>query len=149
MFISYFSAVISDWFKNQHIKFPETFDYLNTIFKSLNEENRNHFINAILNELRKISKSTYFFVKIISSFLFEKNFEDAEENLMRNILLRFLVKPYPAGLVWLGKDLFKSKKLKELLNKISKNKDKNYDSLINDILTFVSENYKNLDNNLS
>lgn len=115
----------------------------------MNEECRNHLINAILNELRKVSRSSYFFIKITLSLLQDNKFEEAEENLIRNILLRFLVKPYPPGLVWFGKELIKSKKMKELLTKIYKVKEKSYDGLINDILNFVTENYKNLDNNLS
>ncbi|MCQ2816357.1 MAG: DUF3819 domain-containing protein [archaeon] len=68
------------------------------LMKNLDEENKDHLINAMLNELRFPSIQTLFFSDLIVYILREIKNEMVEEHIITNICERAVYKPIPWGL---------------------------------------------------
>lgn len=146
LFTSYIGINIKPWLESRKITFPELVEYFSKLLKSLSEESRNLLIHGIINEIKFLSPTTYFYVMLTLTFLLECKIEELEENLLRNLIMRLLVKPYPAGLVWLVRDLIKNKKkYDELVKRVSRNIP-GFDSTLNEVINFVSEHYKTFEN---
>ena len=142
----YFGINIKTWF-DKKIDFKDFVEYFKRLLTLMNDENRNMIIHGLLNELRCLSQTTYFYGMLCKNLLSESKMEEIEENLMRNIVVRLIAKPYPAGLVWLERELHKTKKFEEISKRVRGN-NPNFESLLNDLISFVPENYKNLENYL-
>ncbi|MCQ2816124.1 MAG: DUF3819 domain-containing protein [archaeon] len=68
------------------------------LIKNLEEENRDHLINAMLNEIRFPSIQTLFFSDFIILLLREIKIESIEEHIFRNLCERMIYKPIPWGI---------------------------------------------------
>lgn len=79
--------------------------------------------------------------------LFEGKCQIVEENILKNLLLRLFVKPYPAGLVWLVREFTKHSNYDNIIKRVCKN-NSSFENILIEIFRFVSENYKNLENYL-
>lgn len=144
-FVSYVGINIKPWFESKKVGFPELVEYFSKLVRKFSEENKNILIHSILNEIKCLSPNTYFFVMLTLTLLLELKMDNSEEMLLRNILLRLMVKPYPAGLVWLIRDLIRNKKHEDLVKRLAKS-NPSIDSMFNEIINFATDNYKNLEN---
>ena len=88
---------------NNNIKKAYTF-FLQMIQKLINK-NRNYLINALLNELKCISKQTLYFILILFYILNNINNSEIEENIITLLFERLLNKPIPWGIELMSKKL--------------------------------------------
>ncbi len=85
---------------NKKINSKIIFNFFKFLILNFNNENRDHLINAILNELRYPSKQTFYFSLLLKDLLTEINNEIIEENILKNLIERLFYKPHPWGLVF-------------------------------------------------
>ncbi len=76
----------------------EVFNFFSYLFNYLDNENRDHLINAFLNELRYNSQQTSYFSSLLIYIFGEIKDSYIKEHIFKNILERLLYKPYPWGL---------------------------------------------------
>ena len=77
---------------------PDITGFFIKLMKYLEPENRDHLINAMLNELRFPSIQTLFFSDLIVFILREIKEETIEEHIIRNMCERMIYKVIPWGL---------------------------------------------------
>lgn len=142
----YVGVSIKSWFELKQLTYIELLEFFNKLLKSLNEDAKNCLIQAMLNEVKYLCSTTYFYVILILSIIVD-NKNGNDEHILRNILLRLMVKPYTSGLVWLVKDFSKHQKFESINKKLVKNNPK-FENIIPEIFRFVQESYKNLENYL-
>jgi hypothetical protein len=116
------------------------------MLKLFNNKNRDHLINAILNELRYPCSQTYYFSCLLLCIILEIKDEQIEEHILRNMLLRLFYKPYPWGILITFIELSKNPKY-ELMKKAYV-MESNRDKIIDEIFKFTRhfKLNKNLDN---
>ena len=76
----------------------------------LDNDNRDHLINSMLNELRFPSNQTIFFHFLLLYLINEIKNEVIEEHIIRNIIGRLIFKPNPWGLVHFFVQIMKTNK---------------------------------------
>lgn len=143
--VIYIGASLKKWSKEKSKK-----RNIESFFVSLLNESdpdlRNHLINALLNEIRYINFTTYTFAHLFIKLLQNCNNEPLEEHLLRNLLLRFMFKPYPSGLVWILKEIFKLEDY-DLLNRNVVKNNSYFCQIMDEMYFFVQEgSIKNLEN---
>ena len=98
----------------------EVFNFFIYLFTNLDNENRDHLINAFLNELRFNSQQTSYFSSLLIYIFGEIKDTYIKEHILKNILERFLYKPYPWGLISTFILLTKNPKFQSMNKYISK-----------------------------
>ncbi|MCQ2816353.1 MAG: DUF3819 domain-containing protein [archaeon] len=96
-------------------------DFFLRLIKNLESENRDHFINSILNELRYPSIQTHYFAYILIFICTEVKNDIIEEHIIKNLLERLIFKPHPWGLVLAFVNLMKHKKYEPKMQEIINN----------------------------
>jgi len=61
----------------------DVLEFFIRMIKGLESENRDHFINSILNELRYPSNQTYYFSCLLLCIFFEIKNEQIEEHILK------------------------------------------------------------------
>ena len=96
---------------DNNITMPYTF-FLE-MMKLLISKNRSYLINALLNELKYISKQTLYFISILFYILNNIQNSEIEENIITLLFERLLIKPIPWGIELMSKKLlFKNESYK-------------------------------------
>lgn len=139
--------MIKKWFDSKMLSYLELFDFFTKLTRNLGEDTRNNLIHALLTEVRNICSTTYFFVMLVLAILLDGKYEVVEENIIRNIIIRLMVKPYSCGMVWLIRELSKHQKYEAFCKKVGRF-NPNLNHLIVNVINFVSESHKTLENYL-
>ena len=141
--VSYVGLNIKNWLTSNKISFADLTDFFLRILRTKEGDFRNFLIHSILNEIRWINSTTYYFSKLILALLIECKVNSIEEHILRNICMRLMVKPHPQGLVYLIREIFKHQKYLVLNRKIVKD-NSNFDKILDEMYRFVQES--SLDN---
>ena len=141
----YIGVTIKSWFESKQLTYLDLLEFFSRILKSLNDDGRNAMIQAILTEVKCLCSTTYFYVMLILSIVLDGKNEVVEENIIRNILLKIMVKPYPSGFIWMVKELFKHQKYDIIIKKLVKNNPK-FDHILEEVNRFIQESYNTLEN---
>jgi len=130
---------------NENRKNQDVLEFFLKLMKSFDNENRDHLINSILNELRYPSNQTYYFSCLLLALFTEVKNEAIEEHILRNILERLLFKPYPWGILLTFVQLTRPKYQLEKKSYINK---AHIEKIIEGLVKFIKANKhnKNLDN---
>ena len=108
--VIYWSQKMIKQLQEKKLKVSDFSDFFIKILKMLDNDNRDHLINSMLNELRFPSNQTIFFHYLMIYIMNEIKNEIIEEHIIRNIIGRLIFKPNPWGLVHFFVQLMKNGK---------------------------------------
>lgn len=108
--VIYWSQKMIKQLQEKKLKIGDFSEFFIKILKMLDNDNRDHLINSMLNELRFPSNQTIFFHFLLLYLINEIKNEVIEEHIIRNIIGRLIFKPNPWGLVHFFVQIMKTNK---------------------------------------